>query len=298
MLAIHNCPKQANLFIRQCLQYSDCEVFIHIDKKARDIEKDLIIDNRIHILPYSYSVNWGDYSQVQYVLYMMRYIQAYKSFDYYSLHTGNDLLVRPMQELAAYLEKDNKYAYLDCYPLPWDQWQYGGGLGRLEMVWPIWMRKRLKPHSLKRYLRALYGRLYVIPFLRRRKLPCGVQFYGKSAFYTLRQDCVSDIINYNDEHPEFSNFFKPVLCGDEIFVDTIAHITAAENKIIDDHNNLRYDDFMTVNRVTVGAPKILTTEDIKAIEKSGMFFARKFDYNVDNNVIQYFINKSMSYQEV
>ena len=33
MLAIHNKPEQANVFIRQCLTDPDSHVFIHIDRK-------------------------------------------------------------------------------------------------------------------------------------------------------------------------------------------------------------------------------------------------------------------------
>ena len=290
MLAIHNNPEQANIFINQCLAYSDCKVFVHIDKKAAHIAAGLVKDDRVHVLPKSYSVSWGDFSQIQYVLYMMKYIQEQGSFDYCSIHSGNDMLVRPMSELADYLKTDNKYAYLDCYPLPWDQWQYGGGLGRLRLIWPKWMRTRLTPHSLKRYIRALYGRMDALPFLRLRKLPEGVRFYGKSAWYTLRSDCVSDLLRYIDEHPDFLEFFRPVLCGDEIFFDTIVHLVGGEEEI-QEHNNLLFDDMEVYDRKNVGSPKTIRMEDIERIKGTGAFFARKFDLNVDREVIEYYLKR-------
>ena len=291
MLAIHDRPEQANTFIRQCLTDPDCEIFVHIDKKGLAIKEDLFKDPRVHILPESYSVEWGEFSQIRYVLYMMEYIQSFGHFDYYSIHSGSDLLVRPMEELKAYLEETDMYAYLDCHRLPWSRWQYGGGMGRLRLIWPAWMRKRLPQHSPQRYLRAIYGRLYALPFLRLRKLPEGMEFYGKSAWYTLREDCVRDLLNYVREHPDYPAFFRTVLCGDEIFFDTLvmhlAGIRGCRDRVFR-HNNLLFDDLFNGDRSNVGAPKVMTMKDTGAIVESGAFFTRKTDPLVDGEIIAFF----------
>ena len=297
MLAIHNHPEQANVFISQCLTDPDCQIFIHIDKKGLSIKDGLLKDPRVHILPRSYSVEWGEFSQIQYVLYMMEYIRDSGNFDYYSIHSGSDLLVRPMAELRAYLEETDMYAYLDCHRLPWSRWQYGGGLGRLRLIWPAWMRKRLRPRSVQRYLRAVYGRMYALPFLRLRKIPEGIEFYGKSAWYTLREDCVRDLLDYVKEHPDFYEFFRTALCG-EIFFDTLAMHLAGERGLRDrvlQNNNLLYDDLFDGDRRSVGAPKTITIKDIDAIRASGAFFARKADPSVDRDVISYYEKATGTY---
>jgi hypothetical protein len=196
-----------------------------------------------------------------------------------------------MAELKAYLEETDMYAYLDCHHLPWSRWQYGGGLGRLGLIWPAWMRKRLKPHSVQRYLRALYGRMYAIPFFRLRKLPEGVEFYGKSAWYTMREDCVKDLLCYVKEHPDFYEFFRSVLCGDEIFFDTLAMHLAGHRGLsgkVLQNNNLLYDDLFDGDRRSVGAPKTITMKDVDAIKASEAFFARKADPGVDREVIAWY----------
>ena len=249
------------------------------------------MDPRLHVLPKSFSVDWGEFNQIRYVLYMLKYIRKYGAFDYYSIHSGSDLLVRPMSSLQAYLQKTHRYAYLDCYPLPWDQWQYGGGMGRLRLVWPRWMRKRLPQHSIRRYMRAIYGRMYTIPFMRRRKLPEGIRFYGKSAWYTLRGDCVEDLLAFTRERKDVLDFFKTVLCGDEIFFDTVVMYMAEKkglSDLVERNNNLLFDDLFHGERKQVGAAKTITMQDIKAIQKSGAFFARKADMETDKEVIAYY----------
>ena len=294
MLAIHDKPEQANIFVKQCLTDPECEVFVHIDKKSRPIEKQLLSDKRVHVLPKSFSVEWGEFSQIRYVLYMMNYIKDYGEFDYYSVHSGCDLLVQPMESLKSYLKRTNKYAYIDCYPLPWNQWQYGGGMGRLQLVWPSWMRKRLNPHSIKRYIRAIYGRLYVFPFMRLRKIPKGIDFYGKSAWHTLRKDCVEDILEFVKKRKDILKFFKTVLCGDEIFFNTVVMHMAKKRGIVnlvERNNNLLFDDLFHGDGQLVGAPKIITVDDIKAIQESGAFFARKVDAEIDIEIINYYEEK-------
>lgn len=289
MLALHNNPEQANCFIKQCINNDDCHVFIHIDKKGLDIKDKLISHPSVHIMPKSFSVSWGDFTQIEYVIELMKFIREYGRFDYYSIHSGNDLMVRPYGELAEFLEKDNKYAYLECYRLPWKEWQYGGGLGRIALHWPKWARSRLKPHSLQRYIRSLYGKLYGAHVLKGKKLPEDISFWGRSAWYTLREDCVDNCLKYLDEHTEFLELFRHSLCGDEIFIDTLANITGSD-EIIEENNNLRYVDFDTLDKKNVGAPKTLTMDDIEKIKTSGAFFARKFDMKMDERVVRYYLS--------
>ena len=287
MLALHNNPKQANIFMKQCIQNEGCHVFVHIDKKGLDIKSELIAHGRIHILPKSYSVRWWDYSQIEYVIELMKYANDFGEFDYYSIHSGNDLMVRPFCELSDFLKTDNKYAYLDCESLPWSEWQYGGGLGRLALPWPRWMRSRLKPNSVQRYLRSLYGHLYGWHLIPGKKLPAEIPFWGKAAWYTLRSDCVEKCLDYICMHPEFLDLFRESLCGDEIFFNTLVNMTA-EDEVVERHNNLRYVDMRTVDKKVVGAPKTLTMSDVEKIRKSGAFWARKFDAQVDEEAVYHF----------
>ena len=294
MLALHNNPKQANIFINQCLKYEGAEVFIHIDKKGIAITDNLIKNDRVHILEDHFDVQWGDISQVKYVIALMRYIKKYEKehllgskFDYISIHSGSDMLVKPMKELAAYLERDRKFAYLDCYKLPWKDWQYGGGLGRIALYWPKRFRKRLKRPSITHFCRAIYGRMYGWGILKGHKLP-DIQFWGKSAWYTISGECMHLCLKYIEHHPWFLRFFETALCPDEIFFDTLVNIIG-KGQDIQEHDNLMYDDMGIYDKKNVGSPKTMKMVDIEKIRKSGAFFARKFDMSVDNEVVEYYI---------
>ena len=296
MLALHNNPEQANIFIRQCLASPACDIFIHIDQKGLDIKEKLVKSERIYYLPKSYSVSWGDFTQIEYVIELIKYADSIGEYDYYSIHSGNDLMIKPVDELIKYLLCNKKHAYLDCHPLPWKTWQYGGGLGRLALTWPTCFRKRLPPHSIQRYARAIYGRLYGTGILRGKKLPEDIQFWGKSAWFTVSGECIKRALEYLRMHPEFLAIFERALCGDEIFFATLFNQVCDEDEV-EEQNNLRYIDFHTKNTKTVGAPKTLLMEDKEKMMASGAFFARKVDITTDEQIIRFFVEYCLSEKE-
>ena len=289
LLTLYNNPEQANMFIKQLLEYQGSYIFIHIDQKSLDIKDKIIKHDRVKIMPKSYIVEWGDYTQFISVLELMKYVNAEGNFDYYSLHSGSDLLIKPIHEFVDFLKKDHKYAYTICRKLPDPTWQYGGGLGRIALRWPKFFRKKYSCHHPMRYIRSLYGKAYGAGILRGHKLPDDIEFWGRSDWYTLRGDCVKDIIKYTNKHPEYMELFKDSLIGSEIFFTTLVHMNKSEEIVSD--NDLRYIDFKNVDKSTPGSPKLLTTEDYDKIMKSDRFFARKFDIRVDRAVVDRIIGE-------
>ena len=291
LLTIYGNPKQANMFIKQLIEHKDSYIFIHIDKKSLGIKDEIIKHPRVIIIPTSYRVEWGDYSQIQSINSLMEFARNYDVFDYFSLHSGSDLAVKPIQEFVEFLIKDGKYAYLECYKLPYKKWQYGGGLGRLALYWPKCFRRKYSQHSPMRYLRSLYGKAYGAHLIKGHRLPDNIDFYGRSDWFTLRRDCVEFILNYVDQHPEYNKLFENSLIGSEIYFTTLANMFNDKAQICND-NNLRYIDFVHVDKKTPGSPKVLTMEDYQEIKNSSKFFARKFDMNKDFTVVKKFLEES------
>ena len=129
------------------------------------------------------------------------------------------------EKLSSFLEKDKAYAYLDCDRLPNEKFQYGGGLGRIAMKWPKCFRKKYRQHSVMRYLRAIYGRLYGIKILKGKKLPENMTFYGQSDWFTLSEKCVKNIILYLKLNPNYYDIYRNSLIGSELFFNSMAFLT-------------------------------------------------------------------------
>lgn len=288
LLTAYEDASNVNRFISQVLVYQNSHVFVHIDKKSRICKKDIVVNEKVHIMEKSYAVEWGDFSQIESVVALMEYASTFGTFDYFSLHSESDMLVRPMGELVEYLSDDHAYAYTWCYKLPYKEWQYGGGLGRIALYWPQIFRKKYRWNSPMRYFRSLYGKMYTLHLIKGKKLPKDIDFWGRCDWFTLSGACVNFIIDYLSKHPEYIELFRNSLIGSEIFFTTLVHMV--KDKKIESSNNLRYIDFEHQDFRKPGSPKELDMNDIEAIAASNRFFARKFDARYDKNVIDYYIN--------
>lgn len=292
LIMVRNNPTMLNCFIKQLLQYQGSVVFIHVDEKGLNIIPDIIEDPRVIIIPEHYNGSWGDYSQIQMVNALIKNAVNSGDFDYYSLHSGVDLCVREVSEFADYLSKNNLYGFYECTKLP-STWQYGGGLGRVALKWPKYLRRRAVGYQLPRVLRAIYGRLFSVGIIKGRKIPEKYELFGGSAWFTIRSDCAKDYVHFLEDS-EFTSLFVNALCGDEIYYVSIFQMCKG-NRMVNNKSNLRFIDWKERGQHPgPGSPNTIDCSMIDEIEKSGCFFARKFDANYDNDVIQYFLEKTSS----
>jgi hypothetical protein len=92
------------------------------------------------------------------------------------------------------------------------------------------------------------------------------------------------IFNYLENDKKYINRYLWTSCADEIFYQTII----AKLDCLEIENNcLRYIDFESGPEY----PKILRDEDYEKIIDSKALFGRKFDENVDKNIIEKIYNK-------
>lgn len=291
LLVVHNNPEQVNLFLKQILMYSNSYIYIHVDAKHLNIIPAILKNERVMIVPKHFDIQWGDYTQIQANNYLIQFASSQRHHDYYSLHSGADLLIRLMNELIDYLEDTNQYAYCECTRLP-SHWQYGGGFGRLALKWPKCFRRRLNRNSPMRYLRSVYGKLYGIGVIPGKKLPEQYLYYGGADWFTMRSDCALNVLKFSQKEQEFELLFIDSLSGAEIYYVSIFEMTKGDCAL-DDKNMLRYIDWEDRGQIlSVGSPNTCMMEFVKDIENSQAFFARKFDLNIDSAIVEYFCTKT------
>lgn len=292
LLMLYAEPRLSNLFISQLLASENSTVFIHYDSKRYYFSELLIEDSRVILLKDSFNVQWGDYSQIETILLLLRRAKEYGDFDYYSLHSDSDLLIKSIKEFENYLAQSNAYAYLGCGKMPLNGWGYGGGMGRIALTWPRFTRKKCGYYSPIRVLRSLYGKAYGAGLIKGKKLPRDITFWGGYDWITISAECVSDILEYCDVNSWYKKMFINSLVGVEIFFNTIICNANTNKKLITD-NTLRYIDFCKASKKHPGSPKILTIDDIDKIESTkNVFFARKFNLETDHSIVEYFLNKT------
>lgn len=291
LIVAHGNIPQLNCFLRQLLKYEGSYAFIHLDKKAGDISDEIISDERIAVVPERISVEWGDYSIINATNILLEFAHNAGDFDWYSLHSGADMAIRPIRCLADFLEKDNKFYYGNFTALPVTGWGYKGGYGRLCLSWPDYFKKRAGKHSLRRFLRGMYGRLYGAGIIKGKKLPEKYVFYGGSEWFTASGKCIEKTLEFLKANPDYDTLFRKALSADEIYYNTVFEAVRNGEDAVS-NNHLRYINWKDVGgQKSIGGPNTLSMNFIDDMEKSGRFFARKFDLNYDSQIVTYFEEK-------
>lgn len=289
LIMAHSNIQQLNCFIRQLLAYPESYIYIHLDSKAGNVVDFILKNERIFILPERYCLNWGDYSLIETTKYLLRYSAEKQYHDYYSLHSGVDMAIKPISELAKFLEKEHKLFYASCLELPCKHWGYGGGLGRIALKWPKIFRQKVGKFSLIRILRGIYGRAYNLKVIQ-KLFPVPTKkyrFYGGAEWFTASSECIQEMFRFLDINKDYDGIFKNAISSDEIYFSTI--FKAIQNGRAAVNDNLCHTVWGIGKTDGIGGPIILTDDYIEKLEKSDKFFARKFDLNQSKVIVDHFI---------
>lgn len=279
-----------NTFLKQLLDDAETHIYIHVDKKS-DITGGIISDPRIFFAEKRYDINWGADELLKAILSLYRQIiRSRIDYGYVLVTTGQDLVVR--KGLDEYLQEHNGQVFIDSmYTEELDEYKRA----ILMHKWPdIYKRKydnRYHPVRIARSLRISF--LSKIGHRFEKKVDFDVdriRFYYDRHWNAMPLEVIRWLIDYVDSNPEYWKIFDGAfMCEESFFTTTIMMGPYADRIKFTDHqsSSLTYRQKSDDNN----HPAILTMDDIKRIEESGCFFARKFDPDVDPKVIDYFVNK-------
>ena len=284
ILQIHNNPKQVNKFIHQLISDNKADVYIHIDKKNYETVSDGIIKSpNVKIIQRSIDCEWGDISQVDVTLLLLKEVMASKiHYDYICLRSGQDLLVK--DGFNEFLIENNSKIFLNYRPMD-------NELGLVELRWPKVTRKRYTTAHPVRIFRRVAQELHrkgINIYPNKNYWPKEYSFYKGSQWFTVPFEVANYMVTFLKENEWYYQYFKESLIPDENFFHTLIMNSPYKENVI--NNNLLYLKWGETLSDR-NSPQFLRSEDITLIEQSGQFFARKFDENIDSNVIDYFSEK-------
>lgn len=284
ILQVHKNPDQVNKFIRQLVSDDLADVFVHIDKKNyQDLKGKIESGPNVKILHTSIDCEWGDISQVDTTLLLIKEVLASnKHYDFVCLRSGQDLLVK--EGFKEFLLANRRKIFMTFRKMDRKE------LGLMKINWPKFTRKRyttVHPIRLfRRLLLSLYRKgINISPkFI---KWPKENSFYKGSQWFTIPLDVARYIVEFLEENKSFYKYFKNTLVPDESFFHTLILNSPYKEDVM--NSNLyffKWGETLSDRN----SPQDLTSSDINMIENSQQFFARKFDETTDKAVIQYFVD--------
>lgn len=256
----------------KCLNHPGFDIYIHLDKKI-DIKKFQFINKqeRVFFIMNRKVCNWGGFSFVIAITNSLREILTKEvKYDYVNLLSGQDYPIKPNDHFYEYLKRQKGKSFISYDKSSNSDW---------------WQ------HAVTRYEHYHFtdinikGRYVVQGFLNRympkRKFPLAVKLYGSSvsSWWTITQPCAQYIVDFLDTNKKLLNFMKFTWAADEFLYATIIMNSPFRDKTI--NNNLRHIEWIEGKP----NPKIFSKKDFETLKSSKSFFARKFDFNEDTQIV-------------
>jgi hypothetical protein len=282
LVLAHNNPDQLHRLLLRLNDANTC-FFLHIDKKSPiDDFKSIIDDPALNITAVKRERGkWGGLGIVRATLNGLREICNHEiTFDHIHLVSGADYPIVSNKALDEFFSSNAGKNFIEFFPMPAAKWRHHG-MRRLE--WYNFIRMQYY-NRVKWYTLMVVNRIInFFPFFRRR-FPSYLKPYGGSQWWTITVPAARYIIQFVDEHPDYTRFHQHTLLPDECFFQSIL-LNAKEpwlkESIVND--NLRY--IVWEKPGVTQFPLLLTMEEYDNIIQSGKLWARKFDMKKDPSIL-------------
>lgn len=280
MIMAHNNYNQLTKLL-YLLDHPEVEIFLHIDKKSKEYILPKLKYSKIKVIK-RMSINWGGYSQISCELKLLKTALLNKDLEYFHLLTGQDLLLKNIGYILEFFENHkgknfihfdrkiksiNRYERIKYYRIFQDIVSKRTFLGKL--IISIFQEK-------------IFCLLQKVLKIDRSKNYKNIKFKSGSAYFSITRELAKYIV---EKEETIKEYFFYTLCGDEMFIQTLAY----NSKFRDTLYNKKFNDNYSANQRYIdwntGTPYTWRSSDIEDLLESGYLFARKFDENIDSEVI-------------
>ena len=289
----HRDPEQVYRLVRTLRRGSpDCVIVVQHNFGAGPLDMAPLADLRdVHLLRVPYKQVRGNWScQVQPTLDGIAWHEREGvDYDWLVTLTGQDYPTKPL----AVSERMYRESGRDAFLRHWD-------IHAPQSPWPLhkpfrryWYQYRRFDDGAMRWLRGLKVLSHLVPGtfvslfygpyagVRARHTPWtnGFRCYGGWAWGALRREAARYVIEYLDAHRDFTAFFRRTMSPEEAILQTVL-CNSGHFSLVDD--DLRYHDY---TGSLTGSPRTITVADVPMLAEGPWCFARKFDVNVDREVL-------------
>jgi len=256
------------------------DIYIHVDKKVKSFDfarfSTLATKSSVFFTP-RIKVYWGCYSQVRYILILLK-AAVETGYRYYHLLSGADLPIKTQDEIHAFFKRKDGREFVKF---------------SREGTWSI---RRVALYSI--FTNAWHGKglpsvagRFVSRCFRVAQIALGVnrlarrpQVIKKGAdWFSITHELARFVLSSTEKVA----FFRHSAAPSEHFLHTLVFNSPFYDRL---HSQIEKDPnahmrLIDWNRPEGGGPHIFRQADFECIMGSEMLFARKFDENVDRAII-------------
>jgi len=279
------------------LDHPHNDIYLHISSNAQEYDKEqfrsVLKYSKLTFVP-SIRVSWGGSSQIKCEMNMLK-IATKNQYDYYHMISGVDLPIKPMAYIHRFIEqrKGKEFVHFGT-----DEYHNSPAIrSRISVYHPL-QNIVGRRKSVLFYLEKIIVKAQKILGINRIKGRENTFGFGCN-WFSISHGFATFLVDHQNEI--FSRFDSSY-CADEIFVQTMLKESPylenryeyEEDPHLDYMSCLRYIDWKR------GNPYVFCNEDFEDLVNSPYLFARKFDLNVDAQIVFRIYNhlKGQTYESV
>lgn len=264
-------------FLLKMIDYEKNDIFIHIDKKV--ISFDMSYFEKL--LKYSkiiwvdrIDVTWGEESQVECEMILMKAALKYGKYDYVHLISGSDLPLKSAIEIYSFFEKQNGKIFFQIDSA--DEIQ--------KELWKISEYHVEKKEKVLPFLLCL-KQLIVVKLLHYNRLKQYNNLVVKKGanWFSMPGKCVEYLVAREKFIKRLTNH---TVCGDEFFAPTVLANSKYWKDIYSEKDIYGHMRYINWEKGNGNSPKVLTIDDYEELTHCNLMWARKFDENVDKEIVK------------
>ena len=255
----------------ECLSCADASFLIHIDAKFSLAPFDSIRGKNVFFIQNRLPVYWGEFSQTEAILLLMRQALATSLRpDYFVLMSGSDFPLRSGRYVSSFLEANRGWEFITMFKLP----APGMPLSRINT---------LRFPSTRPVLRFIFRALAKAGLAQRdyRKQLGDLQPYSGHTWWALSREACQYIIDYLQKHPGLPKFFANTHASDETLIHTILGNSSFKDRV---RRHLVFEDWLS----PAAHPEMINARHLEYFESQNkvapqdlhgpgeLLFARKF----------------------
>ncbi|BAZ48454.1 hypothetical protein NIES4103_10620 [Nostoc sp. NIES-4103] len=284
VLLTHNKPRQTYRLVNKLNSlFKYPPIVCHHDFSKCDLSVDSLPKNVLLVRPHV-QTEWGKFSLIEATVKALRLLyEVPDAPDWFVLLSGADYPIKSAKQILDDLASNPYDAFIQYEPITYETYKQDLKPSML------WLKNSYQRYCTKsfafNYSKKYYAQLNLEirlehPLLAKPFLPFSqkIACFSGSQWFCANRKAAEYIIDFHSKKNPITSHYSKLMYADESYFQTIL-ANASHLKLKNDR--LRYIDWSTGGP----HPKILLMEDLPNLLASSAHFARKFDIDIDSNIL-------------